>query len=70
MCTAFDEVVSCYAATCLCPLHLLLMWTNENKPYGFGGVTWLSSSLPRGMLVGPTCQVSLVVGAHPAEVDQ
>jgi hypothetical protein len=27
-----------------------------------GGVRWTCQSLPRGMLVGPTCQVSIVVG--------
>jgi hypothetical protein len=43
MCTDLDEIASCFTAMCLCPLHLLLMWTNENKPHGSGGVTWPSS---------------------------
>jgi hypothetical protein len=31
-------------------------------PCGTGRVRWTCQSLPRGMLVGPTCQVSMVVG--------
>jgi hypothetical protein len=55
-------VASCCAATYLCSLYLLLIWTDDNKPPGSGGVTWPSRRLPRGMLVGPTYQVSPVVG--------
>jgi hypothetical protein len=50
----------CHVSVSLTPA---LIWTNENKPHDSGGVTWPSSSLPRGMLVGPTCQVCIVVGS-------
>jgi hypothetical protein len=36
--------------------------TNDQLPCGTGVMRWLCHCLSRGILVGPTCQVSVVVG--------
>jgi hypothetical protein len=52
------EVASCCAAMCELGFDSLLMWVVVAVPCGMGWVRWTTGWLPRGTVVGPTCQVT------------
>jgi hypothetical protein len=52
------EVASCCAAMCELGFDSPLMWIAVAVPCGMGQVMWPNDRLPRGTLVGPTCQMS------------
>jgi hypothetical protein len=52
------ELASCCAAMCQLGFDSLLMWVAVVVLCGMGHVMRPNDKLPRGTLVGPTCQMS------------